>query len=193
MQMKQCVLKNIEAHKDAVTELEKTGIETIVSIAKAIINAIEQEGCIYLCGNGGSAADCQHIAGELVGRFRKERRALPAVAFSTDTSIITSIGNDYSFEDIFARQAEGLVQQNDILWAFSTSGASANIIKAAKVAKAKAAKVIAFTGKVDSELEKLSDLCLCAPTPYNSTAQEVHELAYHIICDLVEQYVVNKK
>ena len=177
---------------NSVTKLEKTGIQTILSIAETIITALERDGRIYLCGNGGSAADCQHIAGELIGRFRRERKALPTIALSTDTSVLTCIGNDYSFEDVFARQVEALVKQNDVLWAFSTSGSSANVVKAVKLAKTHGAKVIAFTGKAKSPLEEIADQCLCAATPQTSTAQEVHQLAYHIICDLVEQAIVNK-
>ena len=128
----------------------------------------------------------QQIAGEFVGRFREERNPLPAVAFSTDTSVITCIGNDYNFEDIFVRQAEALMKKEDVLWVLSISGSSGNVIKAAKKAKEKNAKVIAFTGKADSKLERMSDVCLCAVNPYTSTSQEVHMLAYHIICDLID-------
>jgi D-sedoheptulose 7-phosphate isomerase len=176
----------IRAHEEAVSNFKQNGTSATSKIAEMTIAALKQGGCVYLCGNGGSAADCQHIAGEFIGRFRRERKALPAVALSTDTSVLTCIGNDYGFEDIFARQVEGLVGNADLLWAFSTSGTSPNILKAAKLAKANGAKVIAFTGKAGSELETLSDACLCADTEYTSTAQEVHMLAYHIISNLVE-------
>lgn len=185
--MKEKISDIIEEHKKLVAQLEKTGIDTIARAAGMITESLKNGGCLYLCGNGGSAADCQHIAGELTGRFRRERKALPAVALSTDTSIITSIANDYSFEDIFTRQVEALVNKGDILWAFSTSGTSANILAAAKLAKQKDARVIAFTGRSESPLEKMADLCFCANTEYTSSAQEIHQLAYHIICDLVEQ------
>ena len=126
--MNQTVIETIEAHKAALLEFEKTGIQTVEDIAGMIIDSLNNGGRIYLCGNGGSAADCQHIAGEFIGRFRRERNPLPAVAFSTDTSVITCIGNDYSFDDIFTRQVEALVGEGDILWAFSTSGTSANVV-----------------------------------------------------------------
>ena len=180
------IFKTINEHKKAIENFENNSISIVKEITQMIIGCLKQSGTVYLCGNGGSAADCQHIAGEFVGRFRAERNPLPAVAFSTDTSVITCIGNDYSFEDIFVRQAEALMKKDDILWAFSTSGSSANVIKAAKKAKEKNAKVVAFTGKADSELEKVSDVCLCAVNPYTSTSQEVHMLAYHIICDLID-------
>ena len=122
-----------------------------------------------------------------MGRFCRERKALAAVALSTDTSILTSVANDYTFEHVFARQVEALVREGDILWAFSTSGASANITSAAKLAKEKGARVIAFTGQKNSELEKIADICFCADNKSTARSQEMHQLAYHIICDLVER------
>ena len=190
--MNRAITDAIQEHKKLITYLEESSIDNIIKISETITDSLKQGGCIYLCGNGGSAADCQHIAGELVGRFRRERMALPAVALSTDTSIITSIGNDYGFNDIFARQIEALIKPQDILWAFSTSGSSANILAAAELAKQKSALIIAFTGRVRSELEKIADLCLCVDTQWTSSAQEIHQLAYHIICDLVEQNFTQK-
>lgn len=191
--MNNTITKEIEAHKKAIEHFEATATATLTKAAVIITDCIKQNGCLYLCGNGGSAADCQHIAGELIGRFRRERRALPAVALSTNTSILTCIGNDYDFEQVFTRQVDGLVKAGDVLWAFSTSGSSANIISASRRAKEKGAKVIAFTGKPESKLEKIADLCLCADTAQTSTAQEVHQLAYHIICNLVEQEFCDDK
>ncbi|MCJ7778464.1 MAG: SIS domain-containing protein [Sedimentisphaerales bacterium] len=192
--IKKQIIETIETHKKIIAELQQNCIETIAAAAEAIINALKRNGTIYLCGNGGSAADAQHIAGELVGRFKRERKALPAVALSTDTSIITSIANDYNYENVFARQVEALVKEGDILWAFSTSGSSANVVAAAKLAKKKNAFVLAFTGKADSKLEQIADICFCAASksivkmPYDTArSQEAHQLAYHIICDLVEQ------
>ena len=154
---------------------------------------MSNDGFLYLCGNVGSAADCQHIAGEFVGRFRKERQALPAIAFTTDTSILTCIGNDYRFEDVFARQAEAMITNRDVLWVFSTSGTSKNILAAADVARRKGAKVIAFVGRQHSPLEQIADVCICAQCNLTSTSQEVHQLAYHIICNIVEQDLIEKK
>lgn len=189
--IKQQIIETIETHKKMTTELQKTGIETIAAVAEMLTRVLKQNGTIYLCGNGGSAADAQHIAGELVGRFCRERKALAAVALSTDTSILTSVANDYTYEHVFARQVEALVREGDILWAFSTSGASANITSAAKLAKEKDAKVIAFTGQKNSELEKIADICFCADNKSTARSQEMHQLAYHIICDLVEQNFSN--
>ncbi len=184
--IKKQIIETIETHKKMTAELQESGIETVVSIAQAITTTLKQNGTVYLCGNGGSAADAQHIAGELVGRFRRERKALAAVALSTDTSIITSIANDYAYENVFARQVEALVREGDILWAFSTSGTSANVIAAAQSAKKKGAYVIAFTGTNNSKLEQIADICFCADAESTARSQEIHQLDYHIICDLVE-------
>ncbi len=188
---KQQIIEIIETHKKMTAELQKAGIETIVTIAEMLTEALKQGGTIYLCGNGGSAADAQHIAGELVGRFCRERKALAAIALSTDTSILTSVANDYTYERVFARQVEALVREGDILWALSTSGTSANITSAVKLAKEKGARIVAFTGQKDSELEKISDICFCAVNKSTARSQEMHQLAYHIICDLVEQNFAN--
>jgi D-sedoheptulose 7-phosphate isomerase len=177
----------IETHQKMLATFAGSAPDTLVATAEMIVKSLRAGGTIYLCGNGGSAADAQHIAGEFVGRFRAERRALPAVALSTDTSILTCIGNDYSFERVFARQVEALVRPGDVLWAFSTSGTSPNVLAAAEEARRKGARVIAFTGRAQSKLEALADLCLCAEAALTARSQEIHQLAYHIICDLVER------
>jgi len=177
----------IAAHKAMVVQFEETGITILVQMAEMIAKAFEANNTLYLCGNGGSAADAQHVAGEFVGRFQTERRALPAVALSTDTSILTCVANDYGYESVFARQAEALIKPGDILWTFSTSGTSANVLKAVDVARDRTARVLAFTGRKNSPLEDRADLCLCADAPRTARSQEIHQLAYHIICDLVER------
>ena len=188
---KKQIIETIETHKKLLAGLQQSDIETIAAAAEAITRALKQNGTVYLCGNGGSAADAQHIAGELVGRFSRERKALAAVALSTDTSILTSIANDYAYENVFARQVEALAGEGDILWAFSTSGTSANVIAAAQLAKEKGACVLAFTGRANSKLEQTSDICFCANAESTARSQEIHQLAYHIICDLVEQSFTN--
>jgi len=187
--MEQKVKKAIGVHRQLLTQFESGCIDSVISISKAIIECLDNSGRIYICGNGGSAADAQHIAGEFINRFERQRKALPAIALSTDTSVLTSIANDYSFDNAFSRQVEALVTEKDILWALSTSGSSKNIIAAAKLAKEKKAKVIAFTGRVGSELEKISDLCFCINAPSTASAQEIHQLAYHVICRLVEENI----
>ena len=185
------IVAAIETHKEMVAALQEGSVEVIAAIADAITTVLELDGTIYLCGNGGSAADAQHIAGEFVGRFCRERKALAAIAFSTDTSVLTSIANDYAYDKVFARQAEALVRENDLLWAFSTSGTSANVIAAVEVARERRARVIAFTGTADSELEQMADFCFCADAESTARSQEIHQLAYHIICDLVERSFAN--
>ncbi len=177
----------IDAHRKTLAEFEAKSLDTIVAAAEAITKAIKQNGRLYICGNGGSAADAQHIAAELVGRFECERKGLPVIALTTDTSLITSVSNDYGYENIFVRQVEALVKEGDILWAVSTSGASPNVVAAAQLAKGKGALILAFTGKADSELEQIADICFCANSQSAARSQEIHQLAYHIICQLVEQ------
>jgi D-sedoheptulose 7-phosphate isomerase len=182
----------IEAHKKAVDQFQALQLETVVAAAEAITKALKKGATVYICGNGGSAADAQHIAAELVNRFESNRRALPAVALTNDSSIITSIANDASYDNVFARQAEALVRKGDVFWALSTSGSSPSVLAAARTAGRKGALVIAFTGRKNSALERLADICMCADNKITARSQEVHQLAYHIICKLVEQSFTNK-
>ncbi|MGA2678921.1 MAG: SIS domain-containing protein [Sedimentisphaerales bacterium] len=184
---KKHVFEIIRTHRKMVAEFEESGLETIADIAGAITKAIKKGATVYICGNGGSAADAQHIAAELVNRFESSRRALPAIALTTDSSVMTSIANDYCYESVFARQAEALVKKGDIFWAISTSGSSPNVLAAVKVARRKGAIVLAFTGRKNSRMERLADMCFCADSESAARSQEVHLLAYHIICKLVEQ------
>ncbi|MCK5210131.1 MAG: SIS domain-containing protein [Cyclobacteriaceae bacterium] len=185
--MNKKILDIIDEHKKTIQFFEEHSIETVLEITKLIENTFDNGDRIYLCGNGGSMADCQHIAGEFVGKYRKVRQPLPAIALSTDPALTTCIANDFSYEDIFSRQIEALGKKGDVLWAFSTSGTSPNVIAAVKMAQQKGLKVIGFTGKSNSPLEKLSDVCLCANSNKTNHSQEVHELAYHIICDLIDE------
>lgn len=189
--IKQQITRVIETHRKNVSEFEHRGLETIAVAAEMITKSLRQGCRVYTCGNGGSAADAQHIASELLGRFERERKALAAVALTTDTSVITSVSNDYGYENIFVRQVEALVGEGDVLWAISTSGTSASVIAAAEAAKKKGAGVLAFTGRADSKLEKTADICFCVNEKSTARSQEIHQLAYHIICELVEQDFVN--
>jgi len=184
---KKQIIQTIETHKKKIIEFETSGLETVAAAAEAITKTLKQNGRVYICGNGGSAADAQHIAGELVGKFERQRKGLAVVALTTDTSVITSISNDYGYENVFARQVEALVGEGDILWAISTSGASKNVIAAAELAKKKGARVLAFTGADNSKLEQIADICFCANDKSTARSQEIHQLGFHIICDLVEQ------
>lgn len=185
--MKEIIKDAIAVHRRLVDEFEAGCVEDVAAAAETIIACFKAGGTVYICGNGGSAADAQHIAGELIGRLKVNRRSLPAVALSTDTSVLTCVGNDYGFDEIFARQVEGLTRKGDVLWAFSTSGTSSNVLKAVKVAKDKGAKIIAFTGRKNTPLESASDVCVAVDAEWSCESQEMHQLAYHVICDLVER------
>lgn len=184
---KQPILEMIRVHKELLAAYEANCLTAVARAADLLIERLEAGSTVFLCGNGGSAADAQHVACELVGRFRRQRRGLPAVALTTDTSVLTAIGNDYDSEHLFSRQVEALVRKGDVLWAFSTSGASKNIRAAAEVAKQNGAAILAFTGKAASPLEQLADVTLCVDGP-TSSVQEIHQLAYHTLCDLVEAH-----
>ncbi len=184
---KKRINKTIETHKKMLAEFEAGGTEIIAAAAEAITKALKNKNRIYICGNGGSAADAQHIVGELVGRFECERQALPVIAMTTNTSLLTSLANDYNYDKVFVRQVEAFVREGDILWGISTSGNSPNVVAAAELAKKKGALVLAFTGRSNSKLEQTADICFCANDKSTARSQEIHQLAYHIICGLVEQ------
>lgn len=162
-------------------------VPLLKEIGQVIADAVAADHSVYLLGNGGSAADAQHIAAELVGQFKRRRRALPALALTTDTSSLLSISNDYGFGHVFARQIEALVRMGDVVWALSTSGNSPNVIEGVHVARGLGATVIGFTGRSGGKLKALSDLCLCVDHDASDRIQEIHQLAYHMICDFIEQ------
>ena len=163
--------------------------EDIVRAIKLMHQALSSEKKILACGNGGSAADAQHFAAELVGRFERERRELPAIALSTDSSILTAIANDYSYEVIFSKQVRALGQTGDVLLGISTSGNSANVIAAIEAAHLKGMSVIAFTGKDGGKIKNIlknSDVHLCVPADRTARIQETHLLLLHCLCDGVD-------
>jgi len=163
-------------------------INDIEKIANEIVRCYKMQNKILIFGNGGSAADAQHIAGELVGRFKKERRALSAIALTTDTSVLTAWSNDYNFEDVFSRQVEAHAKPHDILLGISTSGNSKNVIRAFQKGKYQIGTYnISLTGEGGGKLKDLSHICLDVNSKDTPRIQEAHELIYHIVCDLVEQ------
>lgn len=177
----------IREHLEAVQRLDATHRQQLAAAATLINTCLQADGAVYICGNGGSAADAQHIAAELAGRFLRERRALRCVALTTNASALTAIGNDYDFDRVFARQLEGLARPGDVLWAISTSGRSRNVLAAARVARQCGARVLGFTGGSGGALAALCDVCFVAPVETAYGIQQLHQLAYHIICDLVER------
>ena len=170
-----------------------TQIDNIIKATKIIITSLKAGGKVLLFGNGGSAADAQHIAAELVGRFQQERPGLPAIALNTNTSIITAIGNDYGFEIVFSRQIEALAKPGDVAIGISTSGKAKNIVAAIKKANEMGLKTVCLTGGSGGELSKLCTISLVMPSSTTARIQEAHITAGHIICELVETELLKNK
>ncbi len=181
------IKESLEEHKKVFNLLELV-LPDIEAAARRMIDAIRNGGKVIWMGNGGSAADAQHLAAELVGRFRRERNALPSIAITTDTSILTAVGNDYGFDNIFSRQMDGLCNPKDAVVGISTSGNSPNVLKALDVAEKKGAFTIGFSGGIDGGLlKKQVDLCIHVPHDVTARIQEAHIFIGHVICDLVEE------
>jgi D-sedoheptulose 7-phosphate isomerase len=162
------------------------GAGTIEEIGRALVKALRAGRRVFLFGNGGSAADAQHIAGELEGRFRRERRALPVAALAANTSTLTSVANDYGYERTFSRLVEAHVRRGDAVVAISTSGNSPNVIEGVKRARKEGAVTIGLTGGKGGKLREAADLCLCVPSEDTPRIQECHITVGHILCDLIE-------
>lgn len=173
--------EHIQVIKDTAT---LSGL--IEQCANKIIACLRQDGKVFWMGNGGSAADCQHLAAELVGRFEKERKGLASIALTTDTSVLTAVANDYGYDKVFARQLASLCNNNDVVIGISTSGNSQNIIQGLETAQQLNAYTIGFTGLGGGRLNTLVDCCLKVPSERTARIQEAHILIGHIICDLVE-------
>ena len=162
-------------------------LEGLLEVTKVASSTIKAGHKIMLCGNGGSAADSQHIAAELIGRFEKERRSMDAIALTTDTSALTAIGNDYGYDQVFARQVEGLGQSGDLLIGISTSGNSKNVVKAMEVAQSNGIRTVALVGdKPEGAMQAIADYVLAAPSTNTARIQECHILIMHTLCQLVE-------
>jgi D-sedoheptulose 7-phosphate isomerase len=187
--LEQRVKKHFSDSIETKQKAAETMSEDIVRAINLMHQALASEKKILACGNGGSAADAQHFAAELVGRFERERRELPAIALSTDSSILTAIANDYSYEVIFSKQVRALGHAGDILLGISTSGNSANVIAAIEAAHLKGMSVIAFTGKDGGKIKNIlknSDVHLCVPADRTARIQETHLLLLHCLCDGVD-------
>ncbi len=167
--------------------------KSIQNVIDKIISCFENGNKIIIFGNGGSAADSQHFAAEFIGRFLKERNSLPAISLTTDSSILTALGNDYSFETIFSRQCESIVKKNDIVFGISTSGNSINVINGFNAAKNCGGMTIGLLGSDGGELNKISDLSIVVPSDSTPRIQESQRIILHIICEIVEEYFSNKK
>ncbi len=180
--IKDIFLEGIQIRED----LMRTRIEQIIAITELFIDSLRKGGKVMFFGNGGSASDSQHFAAELVGRFKKDRNALPAIALTTNSSILTSLANDYGYEVVFAKQVEALGQKNDLVVGISTSGKAKNVVAGIKQAKKMGLKTVVLTGGDGGELAKLADVTLMVPSSVTARIQEAHITIGHVICELVE-------
>ncbi len=178
--------EQIAEHRRCLASVEAQ-VPLLEALADRLVACFRSGGRLYVFGNGGSAADAQHIAAELVGRLKRDRQALPAVALTTDSSNLTAISNDTGFENVFARQVEALVRKEDVVWALSVSGRSPNVVAALKSARRIGAYTIGFTGRSGGDIVEMCDVCFRADNDASDRVQEMHTLAYHLVCDRVEE------
>ena len=183
--MKKLINKHIQEHNDVLDSISQLD-ESIEKVANVFICCLEKGGTIFWCGNGGSASDSQHLAGELVGRFAGERRPLKSIALTADSAVMTCIVNDYGYEHIFSRQVEGLGSKGDVLVGISTSGNSKNVLNAFEVAKNKGVRTIGLLGKAGGMAKNLVDESIIVSSNSTARVQEMHILIGHILCDLIE-------
>jgi D-sedoheptulose 7-phosphate isomerase len=191
--MQSIIAKAVKQNQKTVEEFLRQNSSNLIRCAEVVSDAFRNSRKLMLCGNGGSAADAQHIAAEFVNRFQIERSPLPALALTTDTSIITSIANDNSFDDVFSRQIEALGAEGDVLLAISTSGSSRNILSALDIAKDRGIYTMGLLGAGGGEMLPLVDLALVVESNQTPRIQEAHILAGHIICELVEHMLFQGK
>ena len=182
---RQSVWQSVEV-KQAIAGSEQL-LSQIVRVARTMAEVLKAGGRIFFFGNGGSAADAQHLAAELVGRFAIERRALPAMALTVNTSVLTAIGNDYAYELIFARQIEGQARENDMAVGITTSGNSANVVRAMESARQMGLRTIAMTGARGGRIRTMVDECVCVPSDNTQRVQEAHILIGHMLCEYAER------
>ena len=187
--MNKIIAQRFQEHQELVAAVQKDEalLAKLAAAAELIRIAIATGHKLLFCGNGGSAADAQHWAAEFVGRFQKERRGLPALALTVDTSILTAVANDYGYERVFSRQVEALGQAGDVLIGISTSGNSGNVVAAVELAKILGLRTIGMTGCGGGKLAALTDVCLVIPCKVTARVQEVHSLMGHLLCELADE------
>ncbi len=181
------IISQLAAHRDVITRVEQELSPLIAEMVTLLVDTFNRGGKLLVMGNGGSAADAQHFVAEIVGRFKMERRGLPAIALSTDTSILTAIGNDYGFDKVFRRQVEALAVPGDLVAGISTSGNSPNVLQALELAREKGCRTVGLLGKDGGGIKNLCDLALIVPTNDTPRVQEGHITIIHIVCDLLEK------
>jgi D-sedoheptulose 7-phosphate isomerase len=184
--MKQDIIDELNEHKAVIDTIIDNLVDDIVSVSHLIIATLKDGNKILICGNGGSAADAQHIAAELTGRYKTERKPLPCIAITTDTSALTAIGNDYGYDTVFSRQTQALANSGDLIIGISTSGNSKNVINAFEVAKEIGCKTVALIGKDGGDMKKLADLSIVVPSNNTPRIQESHILIGHMICQQID-------
>lgn len=177
----------LAAHREVITRIEQDLSPRIADLVTLLAETFGRGGKLLVMGNGGSAADAQHFVAEIVGRFKMERRGLPAIALSTDTSILTAIGNDYGFDMVFRRQIEALAVEGDVVVGISTSGNSPNVQQALELAREKGCRTVGLLGKDGGSIKAVCDLALIVPTNDTPRVQEGHITIIHIVCDLLEK------
>ena len=178
----------VQAHTDAALAMSGV-LPKVLEVAEMLCERYAAGGVLYTFGNGGSAADAQHLTGELIGRYRRERRPLPAVTLSTDATVMTCVGNDYSFDEAFSRQVEALAGPNDVVAGFSTSGKSPNVVKALAAAKERGATTVLFCGAVHGPAAEHADFVLDAPATFTARIQEMHTLMLRLVSEHVDAWV----
>jgi D-sedoheptulose 7-phosphate isomerase len=184
--MQNAIIKEFLAHQETIEKTIQTMQEPLLKASKLAVETLRAGNKILICGNGGSAADAQHFAAELTGRYKTERRGLPGIALTTDTSALTAIGNDYGYDRVFDRQVEALAQKGDLLIGISTSGNSKNVINALKVAREMGCKTLGLTGRDGGAMNDLCDVNLVVPSDDTPRIQEMHILFEHTICQIID-------
>lgn len=192
--MKDAIRREITKAVDIFTAIRTDDalLDKVAGFARTIVRALEAGNKVLIAGNGGSAADAQHIAGEFVSRFNFDRPGLPAFALTTDTSVMTAIGNDYGYEKLFSRQVQAVGAKGDVFWGISTSGKSPNVLRAMEEARGKGLYVAGFTGEHGNAMRDLADVCIEVPSRETPKIQEGHILLGHIVCGLVESTVFTR-
>jgi len=184
--MKNAIIKEFLAHQETIAKVIETMQEPLLEASKLAVETLRNGNKILLCGNGGSAADAQHIAAELTGRYKTERRGLPGIALTTDTSALTAIGNDYWYDRVFDRQVEALANKGDLIIGISTSGNSKNIINALKLGCELGCKTLGFSGRDGGAMNDVCDINLIVPSDDTPRIQEMHILFGHIMCQIID-------